>query len=99
MIFARDEIVVPIPTYERLSGQDAKSGADQDDRYGHRQAHGERAANRQGECGKQICRRPQVVYRHASYSTNRKVKKPHPDEAVTAFWLAHSPGQGVPQDG
>ncbi len=91
-IFARDEIVVPIPTYERLSGPDAKSGADQDDCYRHRQAHGERAANRQGECGKQICRRPQAVYRHASFSTNRKVKKPSPGRSGNGFLArAHCP--------
>jgi hypothetical protein len=62
---ARDEIVVPIPTYEKISGPGAKSGADQDDRCRHRQSHGERAANRQDECGKQIYLRPQAVYRPA----------------------------------
>ena len=82
---ACDEIVVPIPTYEKISGPGAKSGADQDDRCRHRQSHGERAANRQDECGKQIYLRPQAVYRHASHSTNRKARKPSPGRSSNGF--------------
>jgi hypothetical protein len=55
--------------------QARKSGAHPDNRYRHRQARGEGSDNRQGECGKQIYLRPQRVYRHASRSTARKVKK------------------------
>src|SRR4051812_214589 len=78
----------------------AQSRADQDYRHRHQQAHRERVANRESECGKQIYLRPQIVFRHASYSTNREVKPSCRDEPVTAFWLAHSvsrsPGQWVP---
>jgi hypothetical protein len=36
-----------------------------------------------------------------AYSTNRKTKKPSPDEAATAFWLtvSRSPEQVVLEDG
>src|SRR5260370_40883062 len=41
-IFARAEIVVPVPSYAKISGPDAgaKSGAGPDDHCRHRQAYG-----------------------------------------------------------
>jgi hypothetical protein len=48
-----------------------RSGTNPDNRHRHRQAGGEGAYNCEGERGKQICLRAQLVYRHVTYSTTR----------------------------
>jgi hypothetical protein len=104
-IFACAEIVVPIPSYAKISGPDAdaKSGADPDDHCRHRQAYGKGDGNHGHDCKKQIFFGLHLVEFRHGYSTNRKVRKPSPEnDAVTAFWLTlcpEAPGQGVPQDG
>src|SRR5882757_5852513 len=71
-IFACAEIVVPIPSYAKISGPDAdaKSGADPDDHCRHRQAYGKGDGNHGHDCKKQIFFGLHLVeFRHGLHHT------------------------------
>jgi hypothetical protein len=69
-----NRLLVTRPQHRKIG-----SGTNPNNRNRHRQAGRKGADNHQGKCGKQICLRAQLVYRHVACSTTRTKQKDVPE--------------------